>query len=269
MKQTVRALFLYLTLLCLSACEKFEYSPYEAPRDPSVEPLNPANINRIKQREASEDDTVTILFTGDSQRSYHALDALVAKANSLSRIDFLVLAGDISDFGLEQEFSWIRERLNRLKMPYLCVVGNHDLTGSGPALYETVFGPRNFAFTYKGYKFIFHDTNSREYDFNGTVPDMGWLSNEIKANGASWMVGVSHVPPYDSDFDRALEKPYSQLFGSDRRFILSLHGHLHGWSDSFYYDDHVRYITSYSVDKETCTLLRFVKGQINAENIFY
>lgn len=269
MKHILRVSLLCLTLFFLSACEKFEYSPYEGPRNSSAKPLNPANISRIKQGEAGADDTVTILFTGDSQRSYHDLDALVAKANSLPSIDFLVLAGDISDFGLKQEFSWIRERLDRLKVPYLCVVGNHDLTGSGSALYESIFGPRNFSFTYKGYKFIFHDTNSREYNFNGTVPDMNWLSNEIKANGTGWMVGVSHVPPYDSDFDRALEKPYTQLLGSNKQFILSLHGHLHGWSDAFYYDDHVRYITSCSVDKERCTLLRLVKGEINAETIYY
>lgn len=258
-----------LALLCLTCCDKFEYNPYQRSVNSTSGLLNQANIDRIKKKEPFDDDTVNILFTGDSQRFYRSLDALVAKANSLDEIDFVILAGDITDFGLQREFSWINERLRLLRAPYLCVVGNHDLTAGGPGLYEAIYGPRNFSFSYKGYKFIMHDTNSREYNFNGQVPDIGWLSSQMREPGGRWMVGVSHVPPYSEDFDSALESAYARMLGSDKRFILSLHGHLHSSLDTFYYNDHVRYITTYSVDKNRCLLLRMINGQIEKELIFY
>jgi Icc-related predicted phosphoesterase len=152
-----RAILFYLALQFFSACGKFEYTPYQQPHKISKEPLNRMNIDLLKEREAYDDDTITILLTGDSQRSYRSLDALVTKVNSIDKIDFLILAGDITDFGLKQEFRWINERLSALKVPYLCAIGNHDLTAGGPGWYEAIYGPRNFSFSYKGCKFIFHD----------------------------------------------------------------------------------------------------------------
>jgi 3',5'-cyclic AMP phosphodiesterase CpdA len=218
--------------------------------------------------EKGSDDTVTILFTGDSQRFYSSLDALVQKSNSISDIDFLVLAGDISDFALLQEFMWVYNRLERLRVPYFCVIGNHDLTANGSQIYTEMFGPKNFSFNYKGYKFLFHDTNGREYDFNGSVPDVDWISEEMN-DSAKWFVGVSHVPPYDVDFDKSLEEKYHNTLSKDPRFILALNGHQHNGGDSFYYDDNVRYITSYAVDHNQCLLLKLINGKIIKQVISY
>lgn len=257
------------TLLFLFACEKFEYSPYQTDNIKRPENINAVNINKLKMKEAADDDTVTILFTGDSQRFYKSLDGLVTKTNTVPGVDMLILAGDISDFALLQEFLWVYERLEKLRMPYFCVIGNHDLTANGSDIYKEMFGPKNFSFSYKGYKFLFHDTNGREYNFNSTAPDLEWLSAELKDEAANWMVGVSHVPPYDHDFDKRLEAPYKDLFSSSPRFILSLNGHLHQGGDSYYYEDHVRYITSVSVNYNECILLKLYDGKISKEILTY
>jgi 3',5'-cyclic AMP phosphodiesterase CpdA len=252
----------------ISGCDKFEYSPYQTHKNGSPEGLNQINIKKLSGAESSSDDTVTILFTGDSQRFYNSLDALVQKSNSLPEVDFLILAGDISDFGLLQEFTWVYKRLESLKVPYLCVVGNHDLTANGAEIYSKMFGPKNFSFHYKGYKFLFHDTNGREYGFNGNVPDMNWLSGELK-DTSQWFVGVSHVPPYDVDFDASLEEKYHKLFAETPGFILSLNGHLHNGGQSYHYNDHVRYITSFAVDKNKCLLLKLFDGKISTSEVYY
>lgn len=256
-------------LLLLCSCEKFEYSPYQTTNGTRPANLNATNLNKLLATEANGNDTLTILFTGDSQRSYRSLHALVAKANSIAGIDLLILAGDISDFALLQDFLWIHERLEKLKIPYLCVIGNHDLTARGAQIYEEMFGPKDFSFSYKGYKFLFHDTNGREYDFNGHVPDVNWLSGQLNDTTPQWFIGVSHVPPYDMDFDRNLEIPYKNLFASEPRFLLSLNGHIHTGGDSFYYHDHVRYLTSYSVDHDQFVLLKLINGSINKKLIAY
>jgi Icc protein len=256
-------------VILMSGCDKFEYNPYQTDNVNRPENLNEINLIKLKSTEASGDDTVTILFTGDSQRFYSSLDALVAKTNSTRGIDLFILAGDVSDFALLQEFLWVNDRLKKLTVPYFCVIGNHDLTANGSVIFEEMFGPKNFSFHYKDYKFLFHDTNGREYNFNGLIPDLEWLTAQLQDSSKQWMVGVSHVPPYDRDFDKQLEMPYKNLLASRQGFILSLNGHLHHGGDDHYYDDNVRYITSYSVGHNKCLLLKLIKGKIIKEEIYY
>ncbi len=265
------AVLLCLLLVCFSGCKKFELSPYQdEPLGTDIPGnLNAQNLARLKAAELTADDTVTIIYTGDSQRFYDRLEDLVKKANELPNVDFMVLSGDIADFGILQEYLWIRDRLAMLDMPYLCAIGNHDLVANKGDIYKKIFGDKNYSFLYKKYKFLVHDTNGREYGFNGTVPDMGWLAHETKDTTAKWFVGLSHVPPYDSDFDNALEQPYKNLFGSTPGFILSLHGHLHGYAENYFYDDQVLYLTSNSVQKQEFVLIKLIHGNIIKQMIPY
>jgi Icc protein len=259
-----------ILLSCLAtSCDKFEYSPYQTDNPNRPNNLNSNNINELMAAESNADDTIRFVFTGDSQRFYDALNDLVSKANSLPDIDFLILAGDISDFGLLQEFIWINDELEGLNFPYMAVIGNHDLTANGSVIYTSMFGQKNFTFTYKKHKFIFHDTNSREYNFNGNVPDIPWLGAQLRDSSANWFIGVSHVPPFDVDFDKNLEIPYKDQWAADSSFILSLHGHLHAYGDAYIYDDHVRYITTPSVQQREFMLFEIVNGKITKQMIPY
>lgn len=270
MKQALIPALIFV--MCIAgSCRKFELSPYQkAPlADDAPQHLNALNLAKLKAAEPSADDTVTIIYTGDSQRFYDKLEDLVKKANALSGVDFLVLSGDVADFGLLQEYLWVTERLNALRMPYLCAIGNHDLAADKGEAYKRIFGDKNYSFSYKGYKFLVHDTNGREYGFNGNVPDMRWLKQEMKDGNVRWFVGLSHVPPYDPDFDKALEKPYKNLFNATPGFILSLHGHLHGYSESYFYDDNVLYLTSNSVQKEEFVVLKLYQGTFTIQHVPY
>jgi 3',5'-cyclic-AMP phosphodiesterase len=258
-----------LFALLLLACKKFEYSPYQTEKKDRPQNLNATNLSKLLSKAQTGDDTLCVLFTGDSQRFYKSLENLAGTANKMEDVDFLILAGDISDFGLVEEFMWIYERLEKLKMPYFCAIGNHDLTANGAQIYTEMFGARNFSFIYKDHKFIFHDTNGRAYGFNGTVPDLNWMKSELYDSSARWSVAVSHMPPYDVDFDRQLEAPYHALLAARPDFVVSLNGHAHHGNDVFYYNDHVRYITTTSVDHNECLRLKFIKGKIIKENISY
>lgn len=274
---TIREVAVKLSILSLLlfsfSCEKFEYSPYQTENSSKGFPhnLNQENIDKLfNSADESDDDTVCFIFTGDSQRFYDELEDLVAKANTIPDVDFLVLAGDITDFGLLQEFLWIHKRLERLNVPYMAVIGNHDLVANGSDIYEDIFGEKNFSFTYKKHKFVFHDTNGREYNFNGTVPDLPWLEAQLNDTNADYFIGVSHVPPHNEDFDREnLEIPYKNMLASNPRFILSLNGHMHNTGDTYHYNDHVRYITSNAVEKRQFILLKLIHGEIIKTMVSY
>ena len=54
-------------------------------------------------------------------------------ANGRDDIDFVIHGGDYTEFGVTKEFEWAVERLNQLRVPYVGLIGNHDILGNGQA----------------------------------------------------------------------------------------------------------------------------------------
>lgn len=245
-----------------------EYSPNAVFDNNSPKAINKKNIERLHQN-GNPDDTVTIAFIGDSQRFYDEVEKFTAAVNTRPGVDLVIIAGDISDFGLLAEFEWITKRLDKLKRPYIGVVGNHDVLANGEAVFQRMFGPLNDSFVYDGIRFVLHNTNSREY-LSENVPDLAWLETQLAPDAeARFTIAVSHVPPYDKDFNRNLEKRYHELFVNTPGFLLSLHGHIHRHTDGFPYDDGIRYITSHYLEERQFTLLKIHNGEVLKEVIKY
>lgn len=261
-----------LALLILSlftTCELVELSPNVVFDNSSPTRLNVTNIDRLLST-PNWDDTIRIVFTGDSQNFYVGSDKLIDQVNSMHNVDFLIHSGDISDFGLLQEFKWIDEIFSRLKVPYISVVGNHDLQANGREVYKKMYGELDFSFVYDGVKFIFHNTNSRESGFDGTVPDLDFLQRELQPSPSyTGIVAVSHVAPFDADFDKSLELRYNEQFRSCDNFLVSLHGHRHNTEDLVPYGDGVRYINSNSTSKPQLLLIEIVNNTLTKTIINY
>lgn len=255
-----------IAMTMLFSCSNIELHPYQVFDDESPRNLNIQQYQRLSR--TIGDDTVTIAFAGDTQRFYDELNLFVKKVNQLPDVDFVMLAGDISDFGLLQELEWINRELNDLRAPYFAVVGNHDVLGNGEKVFKRYFGSLDYSFNYKDYKFILHNTNSREYA-SANVPDIDWLTKELNDQSSHYIVGVSHVPPYDNDFNRGLEKTYSMLLSSSEKLILSLHGHQHRKSDGYPYNDSVRYIVTDDFEGRNFILLKLFRGTVWKSRISY
>lgn len=255
--------YYYLLIVCgavlIQSCwHAFEYSPNQVFDDDSKLNLNAKNLEGLYAN--PPDDTITIAFIGDSQRFYDELQQFIDTVNSIPSVDFVLLAGDISDFGLLSEFKLVQEMLAQLNKPYIGVVGNHDVVSKGEAVFELMFGPLNFSFVYQQVKFVVHNINGREYK-TGDVPDIAWLKKELVKKGkAKYFVPVSHIPPFSNDFDKNLEPAYAALFREAPSLLLSLHGQIHEFRDGYPYHDGVRYMTSHSFDLQSFVLLKIVSG---------
>lgn len=256
-------------ILALSGCrDTFEYSPYQRfDRDSPVD-INAKNIERMLAMSPA-DDTLTIAFVGDSQRFYDELEWFVNRANQIDELDLVILAGDVSDFGLLEEFELVYERLEQLRVPYITALGNHDVLGRGVSLFERLFGPVNFSFVYHNIKFVVHNTNSME--FPGTpIPDLVWLSQElVPGDHFNHFLLVSHVPPYDFAFSTELETEYAGLLSDTPNLLASLHGHAHDHYDGYPYQDGVRYMTSYAFKQRAFILLKIIHGEVLKAEISY
>jgi Icc protein len=247
--------------------DSFEFSPNQVFDDDTEQELNRKNIARLDS--LPKDDTITIAFVGDSQRFYDELSSFVDTVNQLPNIDFVLLAGDISDFGLLEEFELINEMFAELNTPYIGVIGNHDVLGKGDEVFERMFGPLNYSFYYQDVKFVLHNTNSKEYN-TGNVPDMNWLRTQlVKSDSAKYFIMVSHVPPFADDFDKNLEAEYAAMLEETPSLLVSLHGHIHEHKDGYPYGDGIRYITAPSFDQKSFVLIQVVSGKLFTRLIYY
>lgn len=263
-----KCLFALLALPLFLSCNSDEYSPNQTFNRNSAHLSNEKQIALLQQKKPGS--TIRIAMSGDTQRSYNETKLFVDNVNARNDIDFVILNGDISDFGLLAEFDGIYKIYSRLDVPFIGVVGNHDLVANGRAVFEKMFGPLNFTFTYGPVKFVCHDTNGREYDFDGTTPNLTWLkSNLTLGNGIANLVAISHVPPIDADFDPALVAPYQTLFNQTPGLLASLHSHRHAKLTTYYQNgtSGVPFIVTNAIVNRAYTIIEITNGQISAQEI--
>jgi predicted phosphodiesterase len=252
------------TALVLSGCIK--YSPYEVTVSKEESAQTRKNLEKLAQLDQSG-DTITFAFIGDTQRFYDESLEFVSAINRRNDIEFLIISGDLTDFGLDDEFTAIYRIFKKLNVPFLTVIGNHDLIYNGEEVYEEMYGPLDYAFYFKRMKFVMVNTNSREFAFNGKVPDIGWLDREL-ADTATYInaVVIGHVPPNHDDFDSRLELPYANTLAKWGKTLASMNGHRHNFKVDTPYNDGIIYLNSYSIGKGFYTVVRMWPGGFTFEN---
>lgn len=262
-----KALILLLMPVLFTACDKFDYSPYEIRLPEEMRDLNKKNITRILDKNIPPDDTLKFVITSDTQGFYAHNAALVAHINQQQGIDFILHNGDITDFGLLKEHEWIHDSFRNLQAPYVTVIGNHDATGNGKELYKAMYGDYDFSFVVADRKFIFLNTNS--WEFNGEAPDLAWLESELQDNSSYQNVFVlSHIPPNDAAFGEEKIQPYKDLL---RKYnvSLSIHGHGHGFSYTRSNEADVYELQVASTEQREYILMRVYGQEIDFKRISF
>jgi hypothetical protein len=234
---------------------------------PNETALNSRNIERISKLQAKS--TFKFILIGDTQRFYDELDDFVAHVNSLNDISFILLNGDLVDFGLNREYNWIASQLKELKIPYIAALGNHDMLANGRKIFHEMFGPENFSFSYGKNKFVCLNTNSREVDYNGQVPDTNWLSQQLNDNEPDNIFVLSHVPPFSLDFDKNLEPAFTGLLAAQPRTRISLHGHDHTFKLLHPYPGGLPYLTAAATNDRSYAMIAVNGEQISVTEKLY
>jgi Icc protein len=210
----------------LWGCQVNEYSPNQKFNEKSPTEVNARELKTLPQKPPGS--PLRIAVSGDTQRTYKETQLFVDHINSRNDIDFVFLNGDVSDFGLLAEFEGVEKIYSGLKVPFITIIGNHDQLANGYDVYKRMFGPVNFTFNYGGVKFVCFDSNSREHNFDGKIPDMDWLHENLKLEpGVKNLIAMSHVSSTDSDFDSRLTAPYEELMNSTPGVLASIHSHQH------------------------------------------
>lgn len=259
-------LLLFLFCISIFSCKNIEYNPNQVFNKNSYKDINANNLKKLGT--GNHDDTVRFIVTGDTQRWYDETVKFYRKVNSISGIDFVIVAGDVTEFGTLKEMQWLAEKLANLNVPYVSVIGNHDLTSRGRDIFVRMYGELNYSFVYGGVKFICHDTNSREYQFSGNVPNIPWLKNELQPEeGVSSYVAVSHVPPTSNDFDKNLVEDYSAAFDETSGFLTSFHGHTHNFEEFRVGNSFIPYVNISAMGKHEFLMVEIVNNKLSYEQV--
>ncbi|RDC63919.1 metallophosphoesterase family protein [Adhaeribacter pallidiroseus] len=264
-----RIFLLSFCCLLLTSCDYFDFSPYQVNLKEEQRNLNKKNLDRIAALKLQPEDTLRFALISDNQRFYDELEDVVKAINTYSDqvnpISFAFNCGDLTDFGLQEEYVWQLNRTQKLKMPYLPVIGNHDCVANGVKIYEAMYGPMDFSFVVAGNKFIFLNTNALEFDY--PVPDMNYLREAISGNSEYQNTFViSHVPPFDTDFDKNLTPEYAQIIHSNK-VTYSIHGHQHSFRYGQPFNDGQNYLVVDTIQNRSFIVVTVIGKQVSFERI--
>lgn len=226
-RHTCRLLFLYTSLMApmLTSCELIDIHPYDG-RIEGETGINGRNIRRIEETLVGR-DAIRFAVISDTQRWYDETEDEVTDINRHADIDFVVHCGDISDFGITKEFEWQREILQKLRMPFVVLLGNHDCIGSGKEVYRSMFGPENFSFRAGFTRFICLDTNALEYDFSSPVPDLDFIRRFKGDESAKSTVVAMHIRPFADEFNNNVADAFNHYIHNLRNPLFCIYGHGH------------------------------------------
>ena len=173
----VHFMLFFTFYLFMGSCDLIDYHPYDV-RITGETDVNTHNITQIEEN-CKGKTTLRFVTMGDSQRWYDETVDFVNSLNARDDIDFVIHSGDMSDFGLTDEFLWQRDIMNKLKVPYVTLIGNHDCLGTGEEAYRAIFGDPNFSFIAGRVKFVCLNTNAMEFDYSCPIPDFTFMEKEI------------------------------------------------------------------------------------------
>ena len=156
------------------------------------------------------------------------LQRTVKDVNSLTDIDFVIVSGDVTEFGSYDELSTAKALLDNLKIPYYVIPGNHDSnwSESGTNDFLRIFGSETFGFEHGDYKFIGLASGPNMRMSPGQIPreNLTWFFDEIgKTDKNMPIIYVNHYP-MDNSLNNWFEvmdalQPYNV------QLMLCGHGH--------------------------------------------
>ena len=236
-------------IACLTSCDSvFDVHPYDVHVDGNKN-CNAANIAKI-EKAVMDKDTIRFAVISDSHQWLDDLKAAVSNINKRAdSLDFVVHCGDVSDFGATQEFQWTRNRLLKLRIPFVVLLGNHDCLGTGNQSYEVVFGNPDFSFIAGKVKFLCLNTNAIEYDYSRPVPNFDFMEEQRTADSArfSRTIIFMHAAPYSEQFNNNVAKVFNYYAHQMPGLMCCVYGHGHHTKQNDIFDDGIIYYQTSSV----------------------
>lgn len=279
-------LYLYHMLLLAAAllaqgCDLIDYHPYEGKTSGEAN-IIARNVPLIEQRGKGR-ETFRFAVISDTQRHYDDTEDVVNELNARTDIDFVLHAGDMTDFGLTDEFEWMRDRLVKIRLPWVCVLGNHDTLGNGEHIYQKLFGAYNYGFTFGHVRFECINTNALEFETSANVPDISFLISERQLvdsinvqhpDSITRTIFLMHSRPDDEQFNANVavlfEYRIREFPGMKEGQGFCINGHNHHYEILEPFGDGTLYYGAADIHKRNYLLFTiYPDGKYEHEQVFF
>jgi outer membrane protein assembly factor BamB/Icc-related predicted phosphoesterase len=152
----------------------------------------------------------------------------VTDINQMNDVVFVVVTGDVTELGTDEEIRLAKQILDSLKIPYYVMPGNHD-TGwseSGGVSFTRIFGYDKFSFEHNGIRFLGCPSGPYVRMSDGHIPREAvvWLDKELKKIPAKQPVIFLNHYPLDNSLDNWYEVT-DRLKKKNVMLALCGHGH--------------------------------------------
>lgn len=152
----------------------------------------------------------------------------VKDINEDRTIQFVVITGDITEFGSDDEIKLAKQILDSLNKPWHIIPGNHDSnwSESGSNTFKKIFGTETFSFKAGNYLFLGTHSGPNMRMSPGQIPreNIVWLDSVLKATDDNTPVIFLNHYPLDSSLNNWYEV-IDRLKQKNIQMILCGHGH--------------------------------------------
>lgn len=171
-KQRLSLLLVFLFVLAVGLVS---YRIYLFTYEGDYQSLNAENINRI---DTTLDQSPGFQFAvvGNIQNSMRLFEQRIIPLIEATNEDFMVSLGNAVYDGAEAKYRLLYRGLEKLDIPKVMAVGNHEVKDFGASLFYRHFGPYFFSFPVQNAYFLFLDTSGQ----TSWKWQYRWLEQELK-----------------------------------------------------------------------------------------
>lgn len=235
----------FLIFCILVACGKPVPSPWQNRAPNSLTQLTKQNLE-ILSHYPQHSENIEIAIIADPQAHPLALEKIVRCINTHESIDFTVVVGDLTEYGLMHEYLWAVDSLSKLKSPWLTLIGNHDSLSYGRIIYQKIFGEFSYTLDFGGSRFAFWNNNILDFGES----NLSWLEQNLNQNS----VVFAHIPPIVDQHSPSQIDDWLQVY-ENFGVRLSIHGHRGHQKGNFFKLDHIGIFIAPKANKSVYSVL--------------
>jgi predicted phosphodiesterase len=145
-----------------------------------------------------------------------------------SSVSFVFLPGDVADDGSRAAYAVVRAELDRLKVPWCAIIGDHDVHEKSFANFrEAMSEQTHYAFTIGSVRFIAMNAFDMPHPGSFTVSDeqLAWVKRELQTATGAGQTNVLLLHCYPSDLKVGGTELMAILRNCDVRLIDMGHTH--------------------------------------------